>query len=241
MPGQTSVTTSVTPSITTVSIGPYDPVAQEEAILKYWVKEGIYEAAKQKTSKGPDFYFLDGPPYTSGKVHIGTAWNKALKDMVLRFKRMQGFNVWDRAGYDMHGLPTEHATEKKLGIKGKEAILQFGIEQFVEECRKLSVDNMLIMNKDFERMGVWMDFDNPYQSIKKEFIEGVWWLIKQAHEKNRLYEGLRTMTWCANCTTAIAKHELEYTDVKEPSIFVKFPVLGEENTFLVIWTTTPWT
>ncbi|MBI2147975.1 isoleucine--tRNA ligase [Candidatus Woesearchaeota archaeon] len=241
MPSKKQKPASPVAAMKPVTIGDYQPVQAEEAILKHWVKEQTYEWSKDKTKKGPAFYFLDGPPYTSGRVHIGTAWNKALKDMVLRHKRMQGFNVWDRAGYDMHGLPSEHATEKKLGIKGKAAIEKYGVEKFVEACRQLSVDNMLVMNQDFERMGVWMDFDNAYQSIKKEFIEGVWWVIKKAHENNRLYEGLRTMTWCASCATVIAKHELEYEDVTENSIFVKFPVLGEENLFLVIWTTTPWT
>ena len=219
----------------------YNPLVLEPAVFNFWKTNTTYEQVKKKNAKGKSFYFLDGPPYTSGKVHIGTAWNKSLKDALLRYKRMQGFNVWDRAGYDMHGLPTEHATEKKLGIKGKEAILKYGVEKFVVECEKLCVENMLIMNEDFKRMGVWMDFDNAYQSIKKEFTEGVWFLIKKAHDQKRLYEGKRTMTWCAHCATSIAKHELEYQTLKEESIFLKFPVEGEKNTFLVIWTTTPWT
>jgi len=222
-------------------IGPYNPLVLEPEILQFWEKNRIYAKAKKNGLKGEDYYFLDGPPYTSGKVHIGTAWNKTLKDLILRYKRMQGFNVWDRAGYDMHGLPTEHATEKKLGIKGKEDILKFGVDRFTRECEHLSVENMKVMNRDFMRLGVWMDFENAYQSIKKEFIEGEWWLIKKAHENNRLYEGKRTMTWCASCATVVAKHELEYKTVKENSIFLKFAVEGRENEFLIIWTTTPWT
>jgi len=213
----------------------------EERILARWHERKIFEKAKAKTKNGPAYYFLDGPPYTSGKVHLGTAWNKALKDMVLRYKRMRGYNVWDRAGYDMHGLPTEHAAQKKLNLQSKEDIEAFGVEKFVQECKTLCVENMKVMNKDFERLGVWMDFDNAYQSIRDEFIEGEWWLVKRAHEEGRLYEGLKTMTWCPSCASALAKHECEYQEVKEESIFVKLKVENEKDTYLIIWTTTPWT
>ena len=219
----------------------YDPIILEEGILSFWKKNRIYEKAKEAGKKGKEFYFLDGPPYTSGKVHIGTAWNKSLKDSLLRFKRMQGLNVWDRAGYDMHGLPTEHATQKKLGIKTKEEIVAFGVGKFVGECKKLSLENLKIMSQDFQKMGVWMDFENPYMTAADTWIEAEWWLIKKAHENKRLYEGEKTLTWCAFCGTALAKHELEYKEVTDKSIFVKFPIKGKENEFLVIWTTTPWT
>src|SRR3989344_1376114 len=138
-------------------IGPYKPLEIEESILKFWDSNSIYSKLKEKNKKGKDWYFLDGPPYTSGRIHLGQAWNKALKDCVLRYKRMRGFNVWDRAGYDMHGLPTEHKVEAKFGIKYKDEIPAFGVKRFVEECRKLCLENMDYMNKDFARMGVWMD------------------------------------------------------------------------------------
>ena len=219
----------------------YDFKQVEKHVFEYWQKNKIYEKAKKRVAKGKDFYFLDGPPYTSGRVHLGTAWNKSLKDCVLRYKRMRGFNVWDRAGYDMHGMPIERAVEKKFKLKSKDDVPRFGVEKFVNECRKFAVDNMHLMNKDFRRLGVWMDFDNAYQSVKKEFIEGVWWLVKKAHEQNRMYEGKMSMTWCQECATALAKHELEYKNVADDSIFVKFKVVGTENEYLIIWTTTPWT
>jgi isoleucyl-tRNA synthetase len=219
----------------------YDFKAVEEEILAFWKKKGIFNKSRNRCKTGKNYYFLDGPPYTSGNVHIGTAWNKSMKDMVLRYKRMRGFNVWDRAGYDMHGLPIEHATEKKLGLSGKRDIDNFGVDKFVAECKKLCVDNMKKMNDDFVRMGVWMDFENAYQSIKDEFIDGEWWLVKKAHENGRLYLGERSMSWCGSCATACAKHELEYKEVKDNSIFVKLAVKGKKNEFLVIWTTTPWT
>ncbi|MBD3313654.1 isoleucine--tRNA ligase [Candidatus Woesearchaeota archaeon] len=221
--------------------GPYNFKQVEERVIDFWNKKDIYSKAKERNKGKKVFYFLDGPPYTSGKVHIGTAWNKALKDCFLRYKRMAGFDAWDRAGYDMHGLPTEHATEKKLSIKNKDEIHSMGVAKFIEECRNLSVENMESMNEDFKRLGVWMDFENAYQSIKDEFIEGEWWLIKKAHENKRLYKGKKTMHWCRSCATALAKHELEYKEIRDTSIFFKFKVIGSENEYLIVWTTTPWT
>ncbi len=219
----------------------YDFKKIENEILELWKKNRIYEKAKKKSNDGKKFYFLDGPPYTSGRVHIGTAWNKTLKDMVLRYKRYKGFNVWDRAGYDMHGLPNENATLKKLKLRNNEDIISFGVSSFIEECKKLAIENMNLMNEDFKKLGVWMDFDNAYQSITKEFIEGEWWLIKKAYESGRLYEGLRTMTWCPITESALAKHELEYKNIKDDSIYVKFKIKNKDNHYLIIWTTTPWT
>ena len=113
-------------------IAKYEPNAIEPEILKFWETQKIYQKAKEKNKGKKSYYFLDGPPYTSGRIHLGQAWNKALKDSVLRFKRMAGFDVWDRAGYDMHGLPTEHRAEEKLGIKNKDEIPKFGIEKFTK-------------------------------------------------------------------------------------------------------------
>ena len=223
-----------------MKIGSYEPLKEEKEILKFWDDKNIYEKAKQKNKKGKEWYFLDGPPYTSGKVHVGTAWNKALKDAILRYRRMKGLNVWDRAGYDMHGLPTAHKVMEKFNLKDKEEIPKFGIKKFIEECKKLSTENLKIMNVDFKRLGTWMDYENAYQTIKPEFIEGEWWLVKKAFENKRLYEGEKVMHWCASCGTALAKHELEYKNVKDDSIFLKFK-LKDKDEYLIIWTTTPWT
>jgi isoleucyl-tRNA synthetase len=219
----------------------YEPLKIEPEILKFWEERKIYEKAKEKNRGKKHFYFLDGPPYTSGKVHLGTAWNKVLKDSFLRYKRMSGFDVWDRAGYDMHGLPTEQGVEKKLGIRFKEEIPKLGVAKFVKVCREFALANLELMSKDFKRLGVWMDFENAYKTITTEWMDGEWWLIKKAHENKRLYEGEKTMHWCAKCGTALAKHELEYKSIEDNSVFVKFRVRGKENEFLVVWTTTPWT
>ena len=219
----------------------YKPLEIEKEILGFWQKNKIYGKAKKKNKGKKSYYFLDGPPYTSGNIHLGTAWNKSLKDCVLRYKRMKGLDVWDRAGYDMHGLPIAHKVMEKLGMKVKDEIPKFGVAKFTEECKKLSKDNLKLMNEEFIRLGVWMDFENAYQSITNEFMEGGWWLVKKAHENKRLYEGEKVMHWCPKCSTSLAKHELEYENVKDDSIFLKFKIKGKKDEYFIIWTTTPWT
>ncbi|MDI6737455.1 MAG: isoleucine--tRNA ligase [Nanoarchaeota archaeon] len=219
----------------------YDFKAVEQEVLKYWETNKIYPKLKKRGEGKKKFYFLQGPPYTSGRLHMGHAWNNSLKDFILRYKRMRGFDVWDRAGYDMHGLPTEHKVQAEFGLKTKEDIVDFGLDRFAKECIKFSSEKAKMMDADLWRLGIWMDYDNAYWPIKNEYIEGIWWLIKKAHEKKRLYEGLRTITWCASCGTALAKHECQYRERQEPSVFVKFPIKGKKKEFFLIWTTTPWT
>jgi isoleucyl-tRNA synthetase len=228
-------------SMSLMKIPEYSHAEIEDGVLKYWEEHEIYAKSKKKGKGKQKFYYLDGPPYTSGRVHIGQAWGKGLRDMAMRYKRMAGFDVWDRAGFDMHGLPTEKQVMKKFNLKFKEDVYAFGLDKFNTECAKFATENMQYMIRDFKRLGVWMDFENPYQPIKSTFIEGVWWLVKKAHETDRLYEGERTLPWCYDCATSLFKHELEYKNVMDDSIFVKFKVAGKENEYLIIWTTTPWT
>ncbi len=218
-----------------------DFIKIEENIIDYWKKNQIYKKLKEKNKTGKPFYYLDGPPYTSGKIHVGHAWGKTLRDMVMRYKRMKKYNVYDRAGFDMHGLPTQHKVQQKYNLKTKKDIEKFGLEKFTEECKKLALENMKNMIEEFERLGVWMDFEKPYMPITKEYIEGIWWFIKKAYEKGRLYEGLRTLHWDPKDESALSKHELEYKKLKDESIFVKFKIKNEEKTYLLVWTTTPWT
>ena len=229
----------------------YDFKATESEILKFWEDNDTYKNIKHKNHGKKKFYFLQGPPYTSGRIHLGTAWNHFLKDEILRYKRMNGFDAWDRGGYDMHGLPTESKVQKKFDLQTKKDILQFGIEKFSHECYKFSAETVEIMSQDLWNMGIWMNNENPYMPIKNSFMEGEWFLIKKAHDKNRLYKGNKVMTWCKSCETALAKHELEYKDVRETSIFVKFKIIDSNgkdikdkdgnHEYLIIWTTTPWT
>jgi len=219
----------------------YEGKKIEEEVIEFWKKNNIYQKTKDKNKGKKPFYFLQGPPYTSGRIHVGQAWNNSLKDSLLRFKRMNHFDVWDRAGYDMHGLPTSAKVQKKLGLSTKEDIIKFGLDKFAKECMDFSLGHVKIMNKDLFNLGVWMDYDNAYMPIDDEWIESVWWLIKKAHEKNKLYEGLKTITWCKTCETALAKHECEYKNIVDNSIFVRFKIKDTKNEYLLVWTTTPWT
>ena len=213
----------------------------EKEVLKGWEKDKTYQAVKKKNEKGRKFYFLQGPPYTSGKIHIGHAWNSSMKDMVLRYKRMQGFNVWDRAGYDMHGLPTELAVQKKLGLQTKEDIEAYGVDKFVKECVSFSKEYAGYMNEDLWKIGMWIDHDNAYMPITKEFISGEWAFFKKAWDQKRLYKGKKVMHWDAQSETSLAKHELEYENVKDTSVFLKFRLKNSKDEFLCVWSTTPWT
>ena len=219
----------------------YKPAQLEPEILKYWKDNQITEKLRKKNQSGKKFYFLEGPPYTSGNIHLGHAWNMALKDIVLRYKRMRGYNVWDRMGYDMHGLPTEQKVMAKLNLKNKESIQKYGLKKFQQECRSFCTETMKKMNEDFIRLGATLDFSDPYQPISKKFMEAEWWLIKQAHEKGRLYQGLRTMHWDAATQTVVAKHELEYKQITDISIYLKFRHADNPSKYFIIWTTTPWT
>jgi isoleucyl-tRNA synthetase len=219
----------------------YNPNKVEKEILEYWKKKDIYKKVRASTKGNKPFYFLQGPPYTSGKLHAGHAWNNSMKDFVLRYKQMQGFDVWDRAGYDMHGIPTASKVQKELKLKTKEDIEKYGLDKFAKACMDFSTKHAKVMNEDLFRIGIWMDYENAYMPIDEEWIESVWWLIKRADEKKRLYEGKKTMTWCPTCETALAKHECEYKKVKDKSIYVKFKIKEKENEYLLIWTTTPWT
>lgn len=221
----------------------YEPVKQEPEIQKFWEDRKIYEKSRKKNAKGPRYYYLDGPPYTTGEIHVGNTWGKALRDANLRFRTMRGSNVWnDRPGFDTHGLPIEHKVEQKLGIKNKQEIVnKIGVAKFIQECKKFAEENISPMIRDFKRLGVWLDWDNPYITYQNSYIEGAWWALKKASENGLLYEGFKSTTWCPRCATALAKHELEYENKKDISIFVKFRLAGKKDEFLIVWTTTPWT
>ena len=218
----------------------YDPHDVEPDVKEYWDDENAYEAAKEAHTDDPNLYFLDGPPYTSGQMHLGTAWNKTLKDAVVRYLRMRGHDVTDRPGYDMHGLPIEVKVEERLGFENKSDIEDYGVENFIEECKDFAEENLDAMNEDFRSMGVWMDWEDPYKTLSPEYMEGAWWAFESAFDRGLVERGKRVINQCPRCETAIADAEVEYEEIESPSIYVKFP-LGDEDASLVIWTTTPWT
>ena len=222
----------------------YDPHRFERDVLSWWKTNRTYQKTKKKFLKRPSFYFLDGPPYVTNEPHVGTAWNKTLKDVVIRYWRMRGYNVHDQPGYDTHGLPIEVQVEKKLNLTSKKQIEDtVGIDGFIKECKSYAALNLEAQTRVFKDLGIWMDWENPYVTYHDSYIESVWWTVKQAHRKHLLYKGLKVVHWCPHDETALAGYEVtdEYRTIRDYSIFVKLPVLGRPGEFLVVWTTTPWT
>ncbi len=213
----------------------------EEEINKYWIDYDIYIKTRNLKKEKKPFFFVDGPPYTTGNIHLGTAWNKIMKDSIIRFLSMSNHNIIDKPGWDMHGLPIEVKVEEKLGFKSKKDIEKFGISNFIDECLKFSLMNQKSMTNQFKKLGIWMNWDNPYMTIDDKYIESSWWVIKRIYENNLLYKGKRVVNWCPRCETAIADSEVEYDNKEDDSIYLKFKIKNEYNTYIVIWTTTPWT
>ncbi len=241
----------------------YDPGAVETRVFERWEAVDAYEQTVTHRADDEPYYFLDGPPYTSGSAHMGHALNKSLKDCYIRYKRMCGHDVYDRPGYDMHGLPIETKVEEELGFENKKDIEDYGVDSFVEDCRNFAEGSLEQLTEDFKSLGVWMDWDDPYRTVAPEYMEAAWWGFSKANDRGLVEQGLRSITQCPRCETAIAKNEVEYEDVHDPSIYVKFELSearsvseasgdgtsGESasdddaspDEYLVIWTTTPWT
>ncbi len=213
----------------------------EERVQSLWDRERLYEKTKDHRKDGEAFAFVDGPPYTTGSVHVGTARNKIIKDAVLRWLRMRGYNVRDQPGYDMHGLPIEVLVERSLGLTNKRQIeKEVGVSKFVQTCREFSLERLEKMTEEFRDLGVWMDWDNPYMTITNDYIESAWWTLKRAHEEGLLVRAKRSLEWCPRCETPVAGYEIEFWDETDPSIYVRFPLVDGSGS-LLIWTTTPWT
>jgi isoleucyl-tRNA synthetase len=218
----------------------------EKEIGEKWEKEKTYEKCKKANKEGEPFYFCDGPPYATGQIHPGTAWNKAIKDSVCRYWRMMGRDVRVQPGFDTHGLPIEVKVEQEIGIKNKNEIEKYGIGKFIDRCKEFATRYMGVMGGQFRSVGVWMDWDNPYITYKDEFINSSWKTLKMAHESGLMHEGIYVLPYCYRCETTMANYELEYGEESDPSIYVKFKVKPEgkkaaDNEYLIIWTTTPWT
>jgi len=227
---------------------------EEEKIREYWVQNKIVAKVRNKQKEGKEkFYFMDGPPYATGHIHMGTGLNKIMKDCAVRSQRMQGKKIFDRPGFDTHGLPIENKVEKKLGFLKKSDIEAYGVEGFVKECRAFATEFVSAMGKEFDNLADWMDYSDPYLTLNNEYIEAIWFAFKKAEDKKLLYLGKYPVHVCPHCATAVAYNEIEYTKLGDTSIFVKLKVntkgknnlikqsSSPENTYLLIWTTTPWT
>ena len=217
--------------------------AREKQTAAMWKEKDIIRKSFHHRDGNEQFTFFDGPPTANGKPHIGHVETRAIKDLIPRYQTMKGKSVLRKAGWDTHGLPVELEVEKALGLDGKPQIEQYGIEPFIGECKKSVWKYLHEWEKMSDQVAFWVDMEHPYVTYENNYIESEWWSLKQIHEKGLLYQGHKIVPYCPRCGTALSSHEVAqgYKNVKETSAFVRFRVKGEENTFLLAWTTTPWT
>ena len=227
-------------------------VGMEHEVAEGWKKKDIIKKNFAMNEGKRYFTFYDGPPTANGKPHVGHIETRVMKDIIPRYKVMKGYKVIRKAGWDTHGLPVELEIEKKLGISGKEQIEDYGVEKFVKECKESVFTYVHMWEEMTNKVGYWVDMENPYVTYHNDYIESVWWALKQMWEKGLLYEGHKVMPYCPRCGTALSSHEVAqgYKDVKDLTCVAKFKVEPEqkildedikENTYILAWTTTPWT
>lgn len=218
-------------------------VDREKQVLEFWKEHDVFNKSIQKNVDGEEFSFYDGPPTANGKPHIGHILTRVMKDIIPRFKTMKGYHVLRKAGWDTHGLPVELEVEKLLGIDGKQEIEKYGIEPFIKKCKESVWKYTDEWKRMSERIGYWADMEHPYITYDNNYIESVWWAVKQMADKGLIYKGYKIVPYCPRCGTALSSHEVAqgYKDVEETSVFVKFALKDEDNTFFLAWTTTPWT
>ncbi len=225
----------------------------EEKVLKFWKENGIFEKSLKKNKAKKKFVFYEGPPTANGRPGIHHVLSRSFKDIVLRYKTMAGFFVPRRAGWDTHGLPVEIEVEKKLGLKSKKEIEEYGIAAFNKKCRESVWEYKDEWEKITERIGFWLDMDHPYITYDKNYMETLWWIFSQIHKKKLLYQGHKVVPWCTRCGTALSSHELAqgYKTTEDMSVYMKFKLLPnqtigrnfttDDKTYVLSWTTTPWT
>jgi isoleucyl-tRNA synthetase len=216
---------------------------REEEVLKFWKENDVFNKTLEKKPTEGEFVFYEGPPTANGKPGIHHLEARAFKDAIPRYKTMRGYHVRRKGGWDTHGLPVELQVEKKLGLNSKKAIEEYGIAKFNEECKESVWEYLDVWNKFTKRIGYWVDQDHPYVTYHNTYIESVWNVLKNVNDQGLLYKDYKVVPWCPRCGTALSSHELAqgYEDVKDLSVYVKFKVKEQENTYILAWTTTPWT
>ncbi|MGI5874218.1 MAG: isoleucine--tRNA ligase [Bacillota bacterium] len=215
---------------------------KEPGIIAQWEKDEIYKKSLETREGKPTFILHDGPPYANGDIHLGHALNKVLKDMIIKYRTMAGYQCPYIPGWDTHGLPIEQRAIKALGLNRK----QEDVLAFRDQCKEFALQFVDIQREEFKRLGVRGDWDNPYITLKPEYEAIQIGIFGEMAQKGYIYKGKKPVYWCSDCETALAEAEVEYADHKSPSIYVKFPVkdgkgILPEDAFFVIWTTTPWT
>ncbi len=215
----------------------------EERILAFWNENNIFNKTLEKPSNKGEFVFYDGPPFATGEPHYGHVVPGTIKDIIPRYKTMQGYHVRRRWGWDCHGLPVENLIEKELGLQSKKDILDYGIGRFNEKAKNSVMRFANDWRNIIPRLGRWVDMVNDYRTMDSSYTESVWWSFKELHKKGLIYEGFKSMNLCPRCETTLSNFEVTqgYKDITDISVFVKFKIKNESNVYLLAWTTTPWT
>jgi isoleucyl-tRNA synthetase len=215
----------------------------EEAILRMWRIRHIFEKSEEQRRGNPEYVFYEGPPTANGLPGVHHVLARAFKDIFPRYKTMQGNHVIRRGGWDTHGLPVEIEVEKRLGFDSKSQIEEYGIGPFNELCRKSAFDYIQEWERLTDRIAFWVDLKEAYVTYTNDYIESVWWILKNFWDKGLLYQGFKVVPYCPRCGTPLSDHEVAqgYADAVDPSVFVRLPLIDDPGTSLLIWTTTPWT
>ncbi|MDR2570985.1 MAG: isoleucine--tRNA ligase, partial [Oscillospiraceae bacterium] len=217
---------------------------REVPVLEFWKENKIFERSiSDKPKDAPVYSFYDGPPTANGKPHIGHVLTRTIKDAIPRYRTMKGYRVLRKAGWDTHGLPVELEVEKELGISGKPEIENFGVDEFIKKCKESVWVYEGFWKEMSERVAYWADMEQPYVTYHNEYIESVWWALSEIWKQDLIYKGYRIVPYCPRCGTPLSSHEVAqgYKDITETSVIVKFRMKGENNTYFLAWTTTPWT
>ena len=217
--------------------------ALERELLATWKREDLFHATQAATKGGRPFVFFEGPPTANGKPGIHHVFSRTIKDLICRFRAMQGRAVTRIAGWDTHGLPVEIEVEKQLGLKGKKEVEAYGVERFNALCRTSVFTYKADWEAMSDRIGYWLDYDRPYITFSNDYVESVWWILRRLHDRGLLTRGHRVLPYCPRCGTVLSSHELAqgYEDVTDKAVFVTFPLTDGSGRELVVWTTTPWT
>lgn len=220
-----------------------DAVLKEEKILKFWQDNKIFEKTLEKPAPNGNFVFFDGPPFATGTPHYGHILAGTIKDIIPRYQTMIGKKVLRRWGWDCHGLPIENLVEKELGLQSKKDIEVFGVEKFNKAARGMVMRYANEWKKVIPRVGRWVDMENDYKTMDTTYTESVWWSFKNLYDKGLVYKGFKSMQICPHCETTLSNFEINqgYKDITDISVYVKFELENELNTYLIAWTTTPWT
>lgn len=214
----------------------------EDGVLKLWDEKNIVKKSFRLNENGEYFSFNEGPPTANGKPHIGHVITRAIKDIIPRYKVMRGYKALRKGGWDTHGLPVELEVEKQLKISGKKDIEKYGVEPFIQKCKDSVFSYVNMWREMSDKVGYWVDMDDPYVTYHNDYIESVWWALKKIWDKDLFYKGFKVMPYCPRCGTGLASHEVAqgYEDVKDNTVIAKFKLKSQDK-YMLAWTTTPWT